>query len=175
MNTKKIMCILAIIAQVCSSINVCAQDKSADTEDISSFEKALEELYAKKPYLRNLLKNKDEEKENQKESWPDYETCKKSIDWIAMTSAAMRIYIRHKQILQGEQIDEDMVDKALKYAPDFVQRICKQSRFFKDSVDIVLETLLFKTVARMILYCLKGDGFDLIKQALQKGKKIVIG
>lgn len=155
-----------------------ADEHAKQHEEISSFEKALEELYLKKPYLRNLLSPGQTDQKPATaagESWPDYEKCKKAIDWIAMTSACVRIYLCHKNIVDGPALQEDMVDKALLYAPEFIQRICKQSRFFKDSVDIALETIILKTVARMILYCLKGDGFDLIKSVISKAKKWTIG
>ena len=147
-------CILILIS--CTSL---AQETPETGE--SSFEKALRDLYNRKPYLFGETKKPQEEEKDS--SWLSYENCKKYIDMSAMISAFIRIYSAHQK-MDAPESDTDWLDKTISYVcPEMLQRIAKQSKFFKESIEIVIETIILKTVAHMILYCSKGDGFDLIK------------
>lgn len=141
-------------------------------KDISSFEKALDDLYKRKPHLF-ILKHEDHLPKKKEESWPDYKTCTQAIDILALASAFVRIYIAHARIDLEE--DDDWFDRTITLiCPDLIIRIAKQSKFLKESIEITLETILLKTVAQLILYCGKGDGFDLLKKALRYTKKIFV-
>lgn len=143
------------------------------TQATASIEQALKDLYAHKPYLKPQHTTAQPPK---KEAWPDYNTCLWAIDIAAMTTAFIRIYRCHYEMFTDPIQEDGWWDKTFNYmCPELIQHISKQSTFFKHAIEIALETIILKTVAKMILYCSKGDGFDLIQKALQKTKQFFIG
>ena len=147
---------------------VCAAPNAAEV----SFEQALQALHNNKPHLFEPT----EQKQEQPSSWTSYENCSTAIDLTALASALVRIYIRHNQLLAAKTDNSGMWNTIFKKIfPESMQKLSNQTLWLKDSCIITVETILYKTVAKLALYCSKGDGYDLIKKAFMKAKSIVLG
>lgn len=96
-----------------------------------------------------------------------YQTGKQIINVLAFGSAFMRIYAAHQKI--DEPTETQWFDKTISYiCPPMITRIARQSIFFKESIEIALETVILKTVAKLILFCATQDGIDALKSTAQK-------
>lgn len=144
-----------------SSICLNLQSQESEQKHVHSFEQALLELREKKPYLFTI---QTYEKSGSHLRSNTYESGKKIINAIALISAFLRIYAAHQKIDQTD--DDGWYDKTLTLiSPRLITRIARQSIFFKESIEIALETIMFKTIAKLILYCGTKDGIDCIKDS----------
>ena len=134
-----------------------------------SFEEALQELHDSKPQLF-------EPQQEQPSAWISYENLSNAIDLAALGTALVRIYVRHNQLLFAKSDNNGVVNTILKKIfPESMQKLSCQTIWVKDSCIITLETISYRTVAKLVLYCSKGDVYDLIKKIIAKTKSILLG
>lgn len=144
-----------VLLLVCSSICTGAQQES--TQHSQSFEQALATLQQSRPELFHTTITVQTT-----ESSSTYHKGKQIINVLAFGSAFMRIYAAHQKI--DEPTETQWFDKTISYVcPPMITRIARQSLFFKESIEIALETVILKTVAKLILFCATHDGIDAIK------------
>ncbi len=144
-----------------------------DNEQLSPFDTAVQEI-AQQPINTPQTSTPqipfgDPEINNKSEShFLNYENCKKAIDFIALASAFIRVYVRYQRIY-GPPVEPDWLDKAWSaICPDIIQDASQHSRLFKETLEITFETVTIKTVAKLILFCWKGDAFTMMKATALK-------
>lgn len=126
-----------------------------------AFEQALVQLKNSRP---ELFEPVNKSCVNIKKS--TYDSGKQVINTVALTSAFVRIYAAHRKI--DEPDDTQWYDKTITFiSPRLITRIARQSIFFKESIEIALETIVLKTAAKLILYCATKDGMDAFKDIIQ--------
>ncbi|HZW61251.1 MAG TPA: hypothetical protein VFF04_03430 [Candidatus Babeliales bacterium] len=93
----------------------------------------------------------------------------KIINLTALCYASWKIYWRYQEI--GKSVPETFVHKIFGYARP-IQLLTNRGSFFIDSGGIILETMLYKTLAQLILLCASSDILELFESAISRGKRV---
>ena len=99
-----------------------------------------------------------------------YNNVHACINIAAMVHATVKIYMRLRANASTSTPASSSWWSTL--CPQWMCTITSQSSFFVDSVCIVLETLLYKTIAKYIVACASHDIVDVAEEALERGKKV---
>lgn len=140
----------------------------------SSFDQAIKDLQKSKP---ELFEDRLDPADSKAASIDNhtYETFDKTIDAVALTSVLMRIYYRYHVLNIKVNNENSTLNKALTYVvPSFMSSLHTKITLVKEAGIITLETIIYKTIAKMVVYCAKGDFYDLIKKILCKIKSIIV-
>ncbi len=143
---------------------------SLGSED--SFDQAIQNLRNIRP---ELFEEKTEPAPSKATDTDSYETLDKIINAVALISALIRISYRYCTLNKQTNDETSILNKILKYiVPSFVSSLHIKTILIKNAGIITLETIVYKTIAKMLVYCAKGDVYDLTKKLLCKIKAIVL-
>lgn len=145
---------------ICLFLTVC----SAYADDhISPFDFAVQEITHQEHVAQPEQPTESHTPQKKESHLLDYESCQKAIDFMALASAFVRVYGRYQRIY-GPPTEMDWWEKAWdKVCPELIQDAGQHSKLFKETVEIVFETVTLKTVAHLILFCWKGDAVSMAK------------
>lgn len=116
-----------------------------------SFEKAVADIYARKPHLKPIQEEQKKELVNEKQ-------IKKIINCAAFSYASIKIYLAHAHLVQVQSNEQGWIAW---FCPSAMQKISYKAQFFVESLIICCEALAYKTLARLLCRTYKGDLFDL--------------
>lgn len=142
----------------------------------NSFDKAIQNLRNAKPELFEE-KAKSETIPSKTTAVDDsfYERLDKAIDILAVSVALLRISHRYYTLKTCTNDENSTLNKVLSYTiPSFIPSLYSKIILVKETGIITLETIIYKTIAKMLLYCAKGDAYDLTKKLLYKIQSIVL-
>ncbi|MCL5875972.1 MAG: hypothetical protein M1114_05875 [Candidatus Dependentiae bacterium] len=159
----------------CYSIIICISIFNwPSSANKNSFDQAIKDLQKNKP---ELFEDRIEPADSKAASNDNhtYETLDKVIDSIALTSALIHICHCYYTLNTQTSDKDSTLNKIINYVtPSFIPSLHTKIMLIKEAGIITLETIIYKTIAKMVVYCAKGDFYDLMKKLLCKIKSIVL-
>src|SRR3990167_9078269 len=109
-----------------------------------------------------------------KQQLVSFDTAEKLIDLIALGYASKKVYERYQLIGAPNPTPTGLLSSIIaKIYPVSLTCLEARSKFILDSSLIIIETLAYKTLAKLILLCGKGDLRDVAKQVATKTKNFL--
>lgn len=100
-----------------------------------------------------------------------YERCSAMINLAAAAYATHKIYHCYRFGKMRASLKSELF--LYRFYPEYLKNLEDGGAFFVDATAVLVETLIYKTVAKLMLVCAMGDLSDVVEQGIIRTKKIV--